>query len=90
MEEITFMDVLTHYQIKLREASDDVENIRKQLKKAQNCVEMGWSGPSAEACLLKLEYINSEMNKTLAEMSEALTRLSAVEELLLDEANNLI
>lgn len=85
MEEITFVDVLTHYQMKLKEASDEVETIRNQLKKAQSHVDSGWGGDAADACRLQLESVDGELTKTLSELSEALVKLSAIGELLAEE-----
>ena len=86
MEEITFVDVLTHYQMKLKEASDEVETIKNQIQKAESYIDMGWAGTAADACRLKLQSVNGELAKTLIEISEALIKLSAIgEELALDE-----
>jgi len=85
VEEITFVDVLTHYQMKLREASNDVESIKNQIKKAEGHIDMGWSGEAADACRLKLDSINGELSKTLNEISEALNKLSAIGETLAED-----
>ena len=80
VEEITFADVLTHYQLKLTAAADEVETIKLQIKKAEGCIEMGWTGAAADACRRKLEDITGELGKTLNELSEALVKLSAIGE----------
>ena len=85
MEEITFLDVLTHYQMKLKEVTDEVELVKNQIKKAEMHIDTGWSGEAAEACRLKLESINNELVKSLAEMSEALVKLSAIGEVLAED-----
>lgn len=90
MEEITFLDVLTHYQMKLKEVSDEVETIKTQIKKAEGHIDTGWTGTAAEACRLKLETVNNELGKTLAEMSEALIKLSAIGDALAEETPPLI
>lgn len=90
MEEITFLDVLTHYQMKLKEVSDEVETIKAQIKKAESYIDAGWTGTAAEACRLKLETVNNELGKTLAEMSEALIKLSAIGDALAEETPPLI
>ena len=90
MEEITFLDVLTHYQIKLREITDEIEAIKKLLKKAEGYIDTGWSGDAAQACRLKLESVNNELSKTLAETSEALIKLSAIGDVLAEEAAPII
>ena len=85
MEEITFEDILTHYQLKLRETSDEVETIRNLIKKAEATIETGWSGTAADACKLKLETVNGDLAKTLTEISEALIKLSAIGESFAEE-----
>ena len=90
MEEITFVDVLTHYQMKLKEASDEVETIKNQVKKAESHIDSGWTGAAADACRLKLESVNGELAKTLTEISEALIKLSAIGEVLAEEETTLV
>ena len=90
MEEITFVDVLTHYQMKLKEASDEVETIKNQVKKAESHIDSGWIGAAADACRLKLESVNGELTKTLTEISEALIKLSAIGEFLAEEETTLV
>lgn len=79
MEEITFEDMLTHYQLKLKEASDGIETLKNYLRRAQMCLDDGWKGTAADACRCKLETVNGELAKAQAELSDALTKLSAIE-----------
>lgn len=90
MDEITFVDVLTHYQIKLKEVSDEIETIKNQVKKAESYIDTGWTGAAADACRLKLESVNGELAKTLTEISEALIKLSAIGEVLAEEETTLV
>lgn len=90
MDEITFVDVLTHYQMKLKEASDEVETIKNQIKKAESHIDFGWTGAAADACRLKLESVNGELAKTLTEISEALIKLSAIGEFIAEEETTLV
>ena len=85
MDEITFEDVLTHYQLKLKEAFDEVEMVKNELKKAQADVQTGWSGEAAEACHGKLEAIQLDLGKSLAELSQAQVKLSVIGDLLNEE-----
>lgn len=84
MEEITFTDILTHYQIKLREAIDEIEAIRSNMKNAEESIETGWSGEAAEACRLKLDEIDGEAAKALDNLSVALVKLSSIGEILIE------
>lgn len=90
MEEITFTDVLTHYQMKLQEASDEVTLIKNQLKKATGHIDAGWTGATADALRLKLETVSTDLSRTMNELSEALVKLSAIGELLAEEEIPLI
>ncbi len=85
MEEITFEDILTHYSLKLKETSDEVETIKNLLKKAEGSIDSGWTGSAADACGLKLESVNGDLAKTLTEISEALIKLSAISESFAEE-----
>lgn len=81
MEQITFMDVLTHYQMKLKEVQDELERIRHQLKRAEQEADAAWEGPAAETCLLKLATLHEDLGKALSEISETMVRLTAIGEL---------
>ncbi len=85
MEEITFEDILTHYSLKLKETSDEVETIKNLLKKAEGSIDSGWTGSAADACRLKLESVNGDLAKTLTEISEALIKISAIGESFAEE-----
>lgn len=85
MNEITFADVLSHYQLKLKEAYDEVETLKNQIKKAEASIDSGWKGMAADACRHKLETVNGELAKTQTELSEALIKLSAIGEQLAEE-----
>lgn len=85
MDEITFEDMLSHYQNKLQEASDEIQSIRNLMKQALGALEAGWSGAAAQSCRLKLETVNQEIVRADGELSEAMTRLSAIGDLLAEE-----
>ena len=85
MNEITFEDVLTHYQLKLKEVYDEVETLKTQIKSAQAIIDSGWKGMAADACRQKLEIVNGGLAKTQAELSEALVKLFAIGEQLAEE-----
>ena len=88
MEEITFVDILTHYEIKLKEISDEIETIKNQIRKTEGTIEASWRGMAAEACQLKLQTINKEISKSLSEISEALVNLSVIKEIVAEESTN--
>lgn len=80
MDKITFDDVLTHYHLKLKEAYDEVEILKKKIIKSIASIDDGWKGPAADACRFKLDTVNSELTKTQSILSEALTKLSVIGE----------
>ncbi len=90
MEEITFTDILTHYELKLQETSEGLQDVKNTIKKALAIIESGWKGQAADACRIKLEEINSEINKSASELSEAMAKLSAIGELLADGTTDLV
>ena len=85
MESITFEDVLIHYQTRLKETSDEIETIKSEIKKAESYIDSGWQGDAADVCRLKLETVNGELSKALSDISEALVKLSAINEELASE-----
>ena len=85
MESITFEDVLIHYQTRLKETSDEIETIKSEIKKAESYIDSGWQGDASDVCRLKLETVNGELSKALSDISEALVKLSAINEELASE-----
>lgn len=90
MDEITFMDALSHYQTVLSQLSEEVERIRSQLLLSRQTLDESWSGPAAEACRLKLETLYPELNRVLSELSDARLRLSIVGDAWQEEQEALI
>lgn len=82
MEEITFEDILAHYELKLKETSDGLQNARANIKKAHSMIDSSWTGQSANVCSLKLQEISADILKSENEISEAMTKLSAIGQLL--------
>lgn len=85
MEEITFLDVLTHYQLKLKELTDELESMRHRVRLAEAQSEESWQGAASEAMRLHLHTAEEDLSRTLGELSEALTRLTAIGDLLAEE-----
>lgn len=86
MDEITFVDVLTHYKMKLQETSDTVNGIKDRLRKIGAETDAAWHSPAADAFLQKLEAVDGELAKTLSEISEAFVKLTAIgDDLAADE-----
>lgn len=90
MNEITFEDILTHYQGKLQEAAEELQNIRKQVKDVAVVVDSSWNGKAAQACRNKLDEINQELSKAGSELSEALTKLLVISDAYADELSNIV
>lgn len=88
MDEITFEDILNHYEVKLRESSEEIQNIKNTLKRCISLSESSWKGLAADSFRLKLENINSELNKSYGELSLALTKLSDIGNLLAEGEEN--
>lgn len=82
MNEITFEDILFHYQGKLHGAAEEIETIRNQLKRILSDLDTVWSGEAANSFRLKLETVDAELRGTNNELSEAAIKLSAIEDIL--------
>lgn len=78
MDEITFEDILLHYEGKLKEAADEVETLKNTLRKCLDSAESGWTGAAGDAFRRKLEDVQEELKKADAELSEALLKLTAI------------
>lgn len=78
MEEITFLDVLTHYQTKIHQLCEELETIRSQLQLSRQTIDESWKGPAAEACKTKVETLYPELNRALSDLSDARLKLGAV------------
>ncbi len=88
MDEITFEDMLVHYEGKLQEAADELQNLRHSLKDVLAILESSWSGRAADACRRKLEEVGSHTAKSANALSDAQLQLSKIGELLFaDEIN---
>ncbi len=78
MQEITFEDVLTHYQLKLKELSDEIAELENEIKKSYICIENGWKSDAGESCTLKLQTVETELSKVKSEISESQIKLTAI------------
>lgn len=78
MQEITFEDVLTHYQLKLKELSEDIAELENELKKSHISIEGGWKSDAADACTLKLEAVENELGRVKSEISESQIKLTSI------------
>lgn len=79
MEEITFEDILTHYKNKTQEYTEQITDIRTQLKKADAIAENSWNGSAANAFKNKLNEQIAEINKVLADLSEVTAKLALIQ-----------
>lgn len=82
MDEITFVDMLFHYEGKLKESVEEIQSIKSQVNRIRIMIDSSWSGKAASVSGEKLHFILNELTKTEGALSEALLRLSAIGELL--------
>lgn len=78
METITFYDILTHYQLKIMEALDDLSSIQSKLDDASACAETAWKGIASDAFGLKLDELRPEAKKAQEALEQSLTALSVI------------
>ncbi len=79
MEEITFEDILVHYKNKTQEYTEQITNIRTQLKKVEALAESSWNGGAANAFKNKLNEQIEEINKVLAYLSEVTAKFALIQ-----------
>lgn len=90
MEEITFEDILTHYELKLKESSENLQSVSQSIKKSISVIDSGWKGSAADTCRIKLEDIVLDIGKIQGNISDAMTKLSVIGELLADSETTLV
>ena len=84
MGEITFEDILIHYERKLRETSEEIEDIKKILRDCIGILDETWSGDASNTFRVKVEGVNAQLTKSYGQLSEALTKLTAIKKLLIE------
>ena len=72
MEEITFVDVLTHYQMKLKEASDEVETIKNQLHNTINSLD---NSNELQIIYAKAKYIEDLKEEFIEKLDEEIKKI---------------
>ena len=82
MNEISFEDILTHYYLKLKEAFDETERIKLASVKISMLVDENWKGNANNVFQEKMQILNTELDKTRLELSQALKNLSAISEIM--------
>ena len=78
MNEISFEDILTHYYLKLKEVFDETERIKLASVKISTLADENWKGNANNTFQEKMQMLNTELDKTRLELSEALKKLSAI------------
>lgn len=79
MDEVTFQDVLSHYQLKLKEINEELSVLRNDINSMSSIIEDGWISPAATACVVKLDTVYKQVAKTQEEISSTLVELCSVE-----------
>lgn len=70
MQEITYVDVVRHYQMKTREINEELERMRQALTDVQKRAETAWSGENAELLQEKLWEISQRFQRASENLSE--------------------
>lgn len=74
MEEITYNDVLVHYQRMMADITDELQQLENSLEKISVFSQQTWKGKAGDACFEKLQELYGEIKKQLMkaqELSEA-------------------
>ncbi len=91
MEEINFGDALVHYNNKIQEISDRVDELRTKVRTVQEIAAAGWKGRASEAFQDKMTLLTRNLTSCAVNISDARQSLVGIgnayeEELASDKA----
>lgn len=72
MEEITYNDVLVHYQRMMADITDELQQLENSLEKISVFSQQTWKGKAGDACFEKLQELCDEVKKAAYESTRAL------------------
>ncbi len=67
-----------HYLIKLRELTDDITTLRREIEEARQIVELDWQGESGQATLVAINRFDEKFRDINNSLSEAMTLISGL------------
>lgn len=67
-----------HYLIKLRELTDDITTLRREIEEARQIVELDWQGESGTASLDVINRLDERFRGINSSLSEAMTMISGL------------
>lgn len=70
MQEITYSDILRHYQMKAAEIQEQLEKMQEEMTVIEQDLESAWSGDNAELVREKLWEIKSRFERTGMNLSD--------------------
>lgn len=65
MEEITYNDVLVHYQRMMADITDELQQLENSLEKISVFSQQTWKGKAGDACFEKLQELCDEVKSSL-------------------------
>ena len=72
MEEITYNDVLVHYQRMMADITDELQQLENSLEKISVFSQQMWKGKAGDACFEKLQELCDEVKNAAYESARAL------------------
>lgn len=64
MQEITYEDIIRHYQLKIGEISEELEKMQRMISKVNHDFEDAWSGVNADIFREKLYEVGERVRRT--------------------------
>ena len=90
MNEITFEDMLIHYESKVTELTDEITDVRNQFKRAIETAQISWRGRAAEAFEEKTMQMLAELTKADGLLSDVMTIIVAIKNAVLSPVDPLV
>ncbi len=85
METITELDVVNHFKQKVTAASDDLCDVKNQMKNIDDILDSVWKGPSSNQFREKLEDIYQSVLFAENNIDESIRQLRDMEKKLIDK-----
>ena len=77
-ENIVSAELCNHYIIKLRELSDDIAAVRKELEEARQIIEYNWAGESGQASAGVVNRFDERFKSIDNSLSEAMNQIAGL------------
>ncbi len=84
MQEITYDDIIRHYQVKLGEIQEELEKMQNTLKDIEAESQETWSGPNADLFNEKMWTVKERVSRTEMNLDDAQQLLAKIRGAMLE------